>query len=116
MFSGVNWTKRHLEAYVPPGYPWGRSLKPLKLLSNLTRDVAGDVGLSSHKAVTTGYLGPANVGSHQAGHGPVPGGALVTMASDRKRLMIKIPENSIRRLRRGHGAVDGVRGAHIEIH
>ena len=60
------------------------------------------------------YLGPAGVGGHQAGHGPVPG--LVIMAGDRQRPMVKIPENVIRRLRRGHGAVDGVRGAHIEIH
>ena len=61
-----------------------------------------------------GYLGPAGVGGHQAGHGPVPG--LVIMAGDRQRPMVKIPENVIRGLRRGHGAVDSVRGAHIEIH
>ena len=63
-----------------------------------------------------GYLGPADVRGHEAGHGPVPCSPLVTLASDRQRLMIKIPENAIRRLRRGHGAVYGVRGAHIEIH
>ena len=61
-----------------------------------------------------GYLGPAGVGGHQAGHGPVPG--LVIMAGDRQRPMVEIPENVIRGLRRGHGAVDSVRGAHIEIH
>ena len=60
------------------------------------------------------YLGPAGVGGHQAGHGPVPG--LVIMAGDRQRPMVEIPENVIRGLRRGHGAVDSVRGAHIEIH
>ena len=66
-----------------------------------------------------GYLGPAGVGGHQAGHGPVPGLPGVTrvaMAGDRQRPMVEIPENVIRRLRRGHGAVDRVRGAHIEIH
>ena len=60
------------------------------------------------------YLGPAGVGGHQAGHGPVPG--LVIMAGDRQWPMVEIPENVIRGLRRGHGAVDSVRGAHIEIH
>ena len=34
-----------------PWVPWGRSLKPLKLLANLTKDVAGDVCLGSHSAV-----------------------------------------------------------------
>ena len=66
-----------------------------------------------------GYLGPAGVGGHQAGHGPVPGLPGVTrvaVAGDRQRPMVEIPENVIRGLRRGHGAVDRVRGAHIEIH
>ena len=66
--------------------------------------------------VTMCYLGPADVRGHEAGHGPVPCSPLVTLASDRQRLMIKIPENAIRRLTRGHGAVNGVGGAHIEIH
>ena len=47
----VNWTQRLLEACLPPTYTRGRPLEPLKLLSNLPRDVEGDVGLGSQSAV-----------------------------------------------------------------
>ena len=50
-FRGVNWTKRHLEACKPPGDTSGRPLQPLKLLSNLPRDVVGDDRLGSHSAL-----------------------------------------------------------------
>ena len=32
VFHGVNWIKRHLEAYTSPIYTWGRTLEPLILL------------------------------------------------------------------------------------
>ena len=44
-FQGVNGTKIHL---VPPKYTWGRPLESLKLVSNLPRDVGGDVGPCFH--------------------------------------------------------------------
>ena len=42
---------RHLESKVPLSYYWGRQLEGLKLVSNLPRDVEGDVGLGSHSAL-----------------------------------------------------------------
>ena len=50
-FLCVNWTYRHIEACLGPCYPRGRTLVSLKLLSNLPRDVEGDVGLGSHSAL-----------------------------------------------------------------
>ena len=50
-FLGINWTQRLLEACLPASYTRGRPLEPLKLLSNPSRDVAGDVHLGSQSAV-----------------------------------------------------------------
>ena len=62
-FLGVNQTKRHQEACKPPGYTRGR---PLKLLSNLPRDVVGDVRLGSHSAVVTSWSQPLLFSSKMA--------------------------------------------------
>ena len=50
-FLDVTWTERLLEAYAQPSYPRGRTLKPKRLLSKPTRDVADDVRLGSHSAL-----------------------------------------------------------------
>ena len=61
------------------------------------------------------YLGPAGVWRHEAAHTPVPWVTPPSWAGDRQRPMVEIPEDVIRGLRRAHRAVDGVRGAHIQI-
>ena len=48
VFGGA---QRLHEAFLQCSYNRGRTLEPLKLLANLTGDVAGDVRLGSHSAV-----------------------------------------------------------------
>ena len=50
-FLVVNWTRRHMEAFLPASYTWVRPLEPKKGPSNLPSYVAGDVGLGSHCAL-----------------------------------------------------------------